>query len=95
MSFRRLLLIALAVAINYLTVLPADAASSEEAEKPVLAFYYPWYRTVEHSGHCSWNFGPDEYEERDADCANNHYSPHTPARGLYDSMDPAVVRPRA
>jgi hypothetical protein len=92
MSIRKSLFIALATTIICLAAFPSNTVTSNGEEKLVLAFYYPWYRTVEHSGYCSWNFGGNEYEDRDKDCASNNYSPHMPRGGLYDSLDPNVVK---
>lgn len=76
-------------------VLPSPLAIASQRVRPeklVLAFYYPWYMTVEKSGYCTWNFGGYKYEERDVDCAENRNTPRRPAGGLYDSFDPEVVR---
>jgi len=89
---KKLLSSILLLLVTALLAPSSGATESEIPDKLVFAFYYPWYRTVEHSGYCSWNFGPHECEERDRDCANNHYSPRTPGGGLYDSMNPEVVR---
>jgi len=68
------------------------AHSWDEDDRLVLAFYYPWYRTMESSGYCTWNFGGFKYEDRDEQCEENRNSPHLPAGGLYDSLDPDVIR---
>ena len=68
------------------------AEDSRKADRLVLAFYYPWYRTVERSGFCTWNFGPSHYEARDAECEANRHTPQLPVGGLYDSRDPEVIQ---
>lgn len=70
---------------------PAGSTGGD-AGKLVLAFYYPWYHTVDYSGYCTWNFGGLKYEEKDALCAENKNAPHMPTAGLYDSLDPEVIR---
>jgi len=60
-----------------------------DMDKLVLAFYYPWYRTLERSGYCTWTKpavrmegGSQQYgvgyEEVDEQCAKNMNSPHMP-----------------
>lgn len=71
---------------------PGLTASAGAEQKLVLAFYYPWYRTIEDSGYCTWNFGGLQYEDRDKRCAENKNTPRLPAGGLYDSLNPEVVR---
>src|SRR4030042_965079 len=67
---------------------PGLTASAGPEQKLVLAFYYPWYRTMEDSGYCTWDFGGLQYEERDERCAQNKNTPRLPAGGLYDSLNP-------
>jgi hypothetical protein len=83
----------LATIILLASMCPGFANSEDTGvDKLVLTFYYPWYMTVEHSGYCTWNFGGWKYEERDDQCAQNKNSPHMPAGGLYDSLDPETVK---
>jgi len=57
----------------------------EEAPREVLAFYYTWYGRPENEG--GWlHWGGEEPEARDIP-----ESTHFPARGAYDSLDPAIV----
>lgn len=73
-------------------IFSSPAYGNGGSDKLVLAFYYPWYRTVESSGFCTWNFGGFKYEERDDACRENMNSYHIPVGGLYDSLEPEVIR---
>lgn len=57
--------------------LPGCARGQARAERQVLAFHYGWY-------------GPGRGWSVSADGGRNH--PNVPEGGLYDSLDPAVVR---
>ena len=81
-----------AALLALLSITFADPAGAESAERLVLAFYYPWYMTVEHSGYCTWNFGGFKYDESDQVCEQNTNTPRLPAGGLYDSLSPATVK---
>lgn len=73
-------------------MVPAPAVTAApKPDKLVLAFYYPWYMTVEHSGYCTWNFGGFKYEDKDRQCEQTKNTPHMPAGGLYDSLSPEVI----
>jgi len=84
--------LALLVLASLLLFPSGPAAAAGEVDKLVLAFYYPWYMTVPHSGYCTWNFGGFEYEDRDDECEQTMNSPHMPEGGLYDSLAPATIR---
>jgi len=78
--------------LGVLTLIIFSSALAKDRLSPlVLAFYYPWYRTLSVSGYCTWNFGGNQYEERDRYCEKNHFSAHFPKDGLYDTLDPEVI----
>lgn len=56
-----------------------------DTPRQVLAFYYPWYGSLERQGH--WV----HWEGVDTDRRDIRSSTHYPALGPYDSHDPAVV----
>ncbi|HZQ02594.1 MAG TPA: hypothetical protein VFA88_01080 [Gaiellaceae bacterium] len=56
------------------------------AAPSVSAFYYPWYGTPSEDG--SWLHWAQDGHAPPADIASNYW----PARGLYSSADPAVLR---
>jgi hypothetical protein len=60
-------------------------ASPNPVPREVLAFYYPWYG-VDRSGIQGRHWGNINAAAHDASA-----SPHYPACGVYDSMDPALV----
>jgi glycoprotein endo-alpha-1,2-mannosidase len=63
----------------------AAAQRAAAADRQVLAFYYPWYATPAGSGRWLHWQGPHGQAPRQSPTLNH------PARGLYDSHDPAVI----
>ncbi len=62
--------------------------ADDKASRLVLAFYYPWYHTVEVSGYCSWRQGAGS----DDTCEEDSASPRMPVGGLYDSSELEVIQ---
>jgi glycoprotein endo-alpha-1,2-mannosidase len=64
-----------------------------ELEPLVLAFYYPWYHTLEFSGAWDhWNGEGHDPEVIDSQGRRDIMSAHYPAGDAYDSLDPEVIR---
>jgi len=84
------------VLVSFLAVFaacPLMGCFEEPADRLVLAFYYPWYRSPDYSGYWShWNgagHDPETFVEPGRrDVASIHY----PVEGAYDSLDPDLIR---
>jgi len=67
---------------------PNTAGPLAQAERRVLAFYYPWYGVPDGPGGAGRTMHWGKIDARNKDIvASTHY----PALGAYDSHDPAVI----
>jgi hypothetical protein len=81
-------ILALAAVFAGLVVAPADGSPMPGggAAGEVAIFYYPWYGTEQHDG--AWQHWQQNQNTPPLEIASNWF----PARGVYSSADPSVVR---
>ena len=76
---------ALVLLVGTILFVGQTARAATAAPREVLAFYYPWYGSIEKRGHLVHWGKVNVAKHTISDCA------HYPAKGPYDSCDPALI----